>query len=79
MPPKPVVLYRTLPRYAAARGDYVYRAAPRGAVPSGERGEISAEDRALRPDLRLARSDRGVQAVAEMARWCAEWVGGEGP
>ncbi|BEI83209.1 hypothetical protein CcaverHIS002_0310770 [Cutaneotrichosporon cavernicola] len=59
--------------------DYVFRAGPRGAVSSGERGKINAEDQALRPGLRLARSDRGVQAVAEMARWCADWVGGEGP
>ncbi|BEJ14042.1 hypothetical protein CspHIS471_0312160 [Cutaneotrichosporon sp. HIS471] len=79
LPPKPVILFRTLPRYAATRADYVFRAGPRGAVSSGERGEINAEDRALRPDLRLARSDRGVQAVAEMARWCADWVGGKGP
>lgn len=79
LPPKPVILFRTLPRYAATRADYVYRPGLRGAVPSGERGEINAEDRALRPDLRLARSDRGVQAVAELARWCADWVGGQGP
>lgn len=37
------------------------------------------EDRAFRPDLRLARSDAGVRKVAEVARWFAEWVGGEAP
>lgn len=78
-PPKPIVLYRTLPRYTAVRSDYVYRAGPRGAEQPGQRGEINAEDRALRPDLRLARSDPGLLAVAKLADWCAEWVGGEGP
>ena len=36
-------------------------------------------DKALRPDLRLARSDPGVRKVAEVVRWFADWVGGEGP
>lgn len=34
-------------------------------------------DKALRPDLRLGRSDPGVRKVAEVVRWFAEWVGGE--
>jgi hypothetical protein len=37
------------------------------------------QDRALRPDLSLARSDPGIRRIAELAHWCAEWVGGEAP
>jgi hypothetical protein len=78
--PKPTILYRTLPRYSAARADHVYRApeAPRAAAVRG-RGGIFPEDRALRPDLQLARSDAGVRKVFEHARWFADWVGGEEP
>lgn len=76
-PPQPTVLFRTLPRREAVADDYVYRPGARGAA---LQQEITPEDRALRPDLGvLAHSDVGVRRVAEMAQWCAEWVGGEGP
>lgn len=76
-PPQPTVLFRTLPRRDAVADDYVYRPGARGAQ---RQEEMRPEDRALRPDFgTLARSDIGVRRVAEMAQWCAEWVGGEGP
>ncbi|KAL1413037.1 hypothetical protein Q8F55_000786 [Vanrija albida] len=79
LPAAPIVLFRTLPRYSAILGDYVYRPGARGAVAAGDRGDMMEEDARLRPDLRLARSDPGMRRVADMARWCAEWVGGEAP
>jgi len=42
-------------------------------------GNMMAEDRALRPDLRVGRSDAGVRRIAEIAKWFAEWVNGNGP
>lgn len=47
-------------------------------ITSGEK-EWVAEDRMLRPDLRLERSDMGVRRVKEVAVWFARWVGGEPP
>ncbi|ORY35745.1 hypothetical protein BCR39DRAFT_31153 [Naematelia encephala] len=63
--PKLVIVYRTMPRHTTDK---------RGGI-----DKIVPEDKALRPDLRLARSDPGVRKVAECARWFAEWIGGEGP
>jgi hypothetical protein len=37
------------------------------------------EDKSQRPDLRIGRSDPGIRRVAEVARWFADWVGGEPP
>ena len=42
----------------------------------GDKGEMDAEDRLLRPDLRLAGSDAEIRKVTETARWVADWVGG---
>ena len=39
-------------------------------------GDMGPADRALRPDLHLARNDAVVRKVAELARWVAAWVGG---
>lgn len=78
-PEPPCIAFRTLPRYDATHDDYVYRAGPRGAEQKGERGPMKLQDRILRPDLSLARSDPGIRCVAEMAAWCAELYGGEGP
>ncbi len=71
--PRPTILYRTLPRYTT-QSDYAYRAKRDGSDKS-----MLPEDRAVRPDLQLARSDAGVKKVVEYARWFARWVGGEGP
>lgn len=46
---------------------------------AGPDTRIVAEDEALRPDLRLSRSDAGVRKVADWARWFSNWVGGEPP
>ena len=74
-PPKATVLYRTLPRYIG-RMDYE-RASPIGRRRQGADGaRMVPEDKALRPDLRMARSDPGVRRVADMARWFADWAGG---
>lgn len=88
LPPRITVLYRTLPRYTTvSRSDYAYL--PRDRLEAQllhqHRGQNERErkmdqvDRFFRPDLRLARSDPGVKKVAEVVRWFAEWVGGEGP
>ena len=72
---KATVLYRTLPRFTG-RTDYD-RASPTGKHAGGADGaKMVPEDKALRPDLRMARSDPGVRRVADMARWFADWVGG---
>ena len=56
--------------------DYVYR--PKlPALP--KTSALLPEDKALRPDLRLGRSDPGVRKVEEYARWFADWVGGDAP
>lgn len=75
--PEPIVLYRTLPRYATNKSDYVYQSDAARVAESPNRGEMSSEDRAFRPHLRL--SDPGLRLVAKMAEWCAQWVGGEPP
>ena len=72
--PKPVILYRTLPRYTG-ENDHVYR--PAGPGRPGQK--IVSEDKALRPDLRLGRSDPGVRRVADTVAWFSAWVGGQGP
>jgi hypothetical protein len=46
---------------------------------AGAVAQMLPEDEALRPDLRLSRSDAGVRKVAEWAKWFADWVGGEPP
>jgi hypothetical protein len=40
---------------------------------------VLPEDKALRPDLRLARSDLGVRKVKEVSWWFAGLVGGHVP
>lgn len=77
--PRPVVLYRTMPRFTSA-ANYV-RSSPRirGYVQARASGKMTPEDRALRPDLRIGRSDPGIRRVAETVKWFADWVGGEGP
>lgn len=85
--PKISILFRTLPRRTAARSDYLPPRSTRDKSRNfGRFGEMPppvarmmAEDEALRPDLRLSRSDAGVRKVAEWARWFANWVGGEPP
>ncbi|WWC90521.1 uncharacterized protein L201_005457 [Kwoniella dendrophila CBS 6074] len=82
--PKITILYRTLPRYeSVSRTDYIYRPPkPIGGVEEGkvkDRGEIVLEDKILRPDLRLGRSEAGVRKVESIVKWFANWVGGEGP
>lgn len=75
------ILYRTLPRQAHAN-PYVHRAPRVSRTRSDSQSQevkFEAEDVALRPDLRLGRSDPGVRRVAEMARWFADWVGGVPP
>ncbi|WVQ80043.1 hypothetical protein IAT38_002144 [Cryptococcus sp. DSM 104549] len=81
--PRITVLYRSLPRYTTgAKSDYIYRA-PNAAAPwaagKEDKRMMVHEDRQLRPDLRLGRSDMGVRKVAEVVRWFAMWVGGEAP
>ena len=73
----PVVAFRTLPRYSAKVGDYVYRPGPRGAEEEGQRGPMLLEDRNLRPNLDLGRSDPRIRRVREMVEWCTDWFGGE--
>ncbi|OCF57606.1 hypothetical protein L486_05065 [Kwoniella mangroviensis CBS 10435] len=83
--PKITILYRTLPRYeSAARNDYIYQPPTRLGKPpttggKGTRGRMLLEDKMLRPDLRLGRSEVGIRRVEGIARWFAEFVGGEGP
>ncbi|KAK8854650.1 hypothetical protein IAR55_003389 [Kwoniella newhampshirensis] len=85
--PKITILFRTVPRYATfSKTDYLYRqqshpagGVRKGAPEDGEKGRsMLPEDRAVRPDLRLGRSDAGIRKVGEIVRWFAEWVGGEG-
>ncbi|WWD19209.1 hypothetical protein CI109_103667 [Kwoniella shandongensis] len=79
--PKMTILFRTLPRCTtpATTSDYIYKPRLGGVQQHGQgKGKIWPEDAALRPDLRLGRSDAGVRKVAEVVRWFAEWVGGEG-
>ncbi|WVQ95109.1 hypothetical protein IAU59_002203 [Kwoniella sp. CBS 9459] len=45
----------------------------------GKTATMRIEDRMLRPDLRVGRSDAGVKRVEGVVRWFAEWIGGEGP
>jgi hypothetical protein len=40
---------------------------------------VLSEDKVLRPDLRLSRSDLGVRKVGEIVRWFAGFVGGHVP
>ncbi|WVQ68421.1 uncharacterized protein L199_006629 [Kwoniella botswanensis] len=83
--PKITILYRTLPRYeSAARNDYIYQPPTRLGKPpttggKGTRGRMLLEDKMLRPDLRLGRSEIGIRRVEGIAKWFAEFVGGEGP
>ena len=74
--PSVTVVYRTLPRYG---GMDDYKPSTRGRRSTAPRGGMDPQDKLLRPDLRLGRSDAGVRKVAEVARWFAEWVGGEPP
>ena len=74
--PTPTILYRTLPRYANFKSAYFYDSTGQ---PGKEKGKMMVEDKALRPDLRLARSDPGLRRVSEFAKWFATWVDGEGP
>lgn len=71
--PRITILYRTLPRYHAAHNDYIH------ANKDQEGAKMIHEDRLLRPDLRLSRSDMGVRKVAEIARWFAQLIGGDAP
>lgn len=80
------VLYRTIPRYETTTiDDYRYRGHRPGLYPPTPSDHpptsrtMIAEDRALRPDMRLSRSDVAIRKVAELARWFASWVGGEPP
>ncbi|WVF67519.1 hypothetical protein IAT40_002275 [Kwoniella sp. CBS 6097] len=91
--PKITILYRTLPRYQPTTNDYIYSPPPNprlGMTRSTSKPQafaskytstrtMSREDRALRPDLRVGRSDAGVKRVEGVVRWFAEWIGGEGP
>ncbi|KAK4685343.1 chitinase, partial [Tremellales sp. Uapishka_1] len=54
----------------------LYRTSPSYA---GREMKMCPEDRALRPDLRLARSDAALRKVVDFARWFAGEFGGEGP
>jgi hypothetical protein len=79
------VLYRTLPRYETTTvDDYRYkgsrpgRPSPEVDLPATSRDMLAA-DRALRPDMRLGRSDVAIRKVGELAQWFAAWVGGEAP
>ncbi|ORX38397.1 hypothetical protein BD324DRAFT_354081 [Kockovaella imperatae] len=78
--PSVTVVYRTLPRYRDALG--AYKAQPVRRQPAAvltRAATMDPHDRLLRPDLRLGRSDAGIRKVAEIARWFAEWVGGDAP
>ncbi|WVW85445.1 hypothetical protein I302_107483 [Kwoniella bestiolae CBS 10118] len=83
--PKITILYRTLPRYeSSSRNDYIYQPPNRvgASMNVGEeraRGRMLLEDKMLRPDLRLGRSEIGIRRVEGVARWFAGFVGGEGP
>ncbi|OCF32725.1 hypothetical protein I316_05646 [Kwoniella heveanensis BCC8398] len=46
---------------------------------SSSKGTMLREDKALRPDLRVGRSDAGVKRVEGVVRWFAHWIGGEAP
>ncbi|WVR09474.1 hypothetical protein IAU60_006541 [Kwoniella sp. DSM 27419] len=76
--PKITILYRTLPRYYSDPKDYVYHQSS-GRLDDAYKGSMLKEDRALRPDLRVGRSDAGVKRVDGVARWFAEWVDGKAP
>ena len=82
--PKVTILYRTLPQRqtraaVTSASDYLppHLAVIRHHVHDEE--AIVPEDKALRPDLRLERSDMGIRKVREVADWFARWVGGAGP
>ena len=77
--PRITVLYRTLPRRQPASGLAENYAIPRFGVPRREEDVLVPEDAALRPDLRLERSDMGIRRVKEVADWFARWVDGEAP
>jgi hypothetical protein len=70
--PKITILYRTLPRYTSGN-DYAYT------TKDSSGAKVLQEDRLLRPDLRLGRSDLGVRKVGEIGRWFAGFIGGEAP
>lgn len=70
--PKVTILYRTLPRYSA-QNPYQHTTKDHPGA------KVVPQDRLLRPDLRLSRSDMGVRKVAEVARWFAQFIGGDGP
>ncbi|WWC63449.1 uncharacterized protein I303_106052 [Kwoniella dejecticola CBS 10117] len=75
--PKITILYRTLPRYETSRNDYIYRPAPQ--ADAAQKGRMILEDKMLRPDLRLGRSEAGIRKVEGIARWFAGFVAGEAP
>jgi len=70
--PKMTVLYRTLPRYLITVESKYGQA-----MESKKR--MVPEDKSLRPDLRIGRSDVAIRRVGEYVEWFANWVGGEGP
>jgi hypothetical protein len=85
--PKVTILYRTLPQRqrqaaVASASDYLpphLRVLRHQGHQAHDEEAILPEDKALKPDLRLERSDMGIRKVREVADWFARWVGGEGP
>lgn len=71
--PRITVLYRTIPRYHSAVNAYQHTTKDQAGA------KMVPEDRLLRPDLRLGRSDMGVRKVGEVVRWFANFIGGDAP
>jgi hypothetical protein len=71
-PPKITILYRTLPRYSGGNA-YAYT------TKNDPGAKVVMEDRVLRPDLRLGRSDLGVRKVGEIVKWFSGFIGGDFP
>lgn len=72
-PSKIQILYRTLPDYHLPSNPYIHTTA------ESIGAKVVPEDRELRPDLRLGRSDLGVRRVGEIVRWFAGFIGGDAP
>ncbi|WVN86213.1 uncharacterized protein L203_101374 [Cryptococcus depauperatus CBS 7841] len=81
--PKVTVLYRTLARYTTPTLlDYAQRSQAAMPAQDVEAGSLKSfrkvvkEDKLLRPDLRLGKSDMGVRVVGDTVAWFESWLSG---